>query len=75
MLDRATALDRVVFTRDKDFLAIAQARQAAGVPFAGVVYAAQKSVSVGQCVQDLEIVAIASFPGEMWNTVKYLPIR
>jgi predicted nuclease of predicted toxin-antitoxin system len=75
LLDRATALDRVVFTRDKDFLAIAQARQVSGVPFAGVVYAAQQSVSIGQCVQDLEIIALASLPGEMLNTVKYLPLR
>ena len=39
ILDRAGVLGRVVFTRDDDFLVIAQARQANGIPFAGVVYA------------------------------------
>ena len=56
-LDRARQLGRVLFTRDDDFLAEATSRQRAGIPFAGVVYAHQLRVTIGQCVQDLEIIS------------------
>lgn len=39
LLDRASSLGRVIITRDRDFLIEAAQRQAAGIPFAGVVYA------------------------------------
>lgn len=74
ILDRAAALGRVVFTRDEDFLVIAQARQANGVPFAGVVFAHQRGPGIGQCVTDLETVATASAPDEWENVVEYLPL-
>ena len=38
LLDRVTALGRVIFTRDVDFLAHARERQRTGVTFSGVVY-------------------------------------
>ena len=37
LLDRATELGRVIFTRDDDFLIEAQRRQQAGIPFSGVI--------------------------------------
>src|SRR5262245_3891077 len=57
LLDRATALGRVLFTRDDDLLVEAAIRQRDGLPFAGVVYAHQLHVSIGQCVSDLEVIA------------------
>jgi predicted nuclease of predicted toxin-antitoxin system len=57
LLDRAGDLGRVLFTRDDDFLAEATTRQRNGIPFAGVVYAHQLRVTIGQCVNDLEIIA------------------
>lgn len=39
LLDRAAALGRVVFTRDKDFLREATSRQQAGLAFSGVIHA------------------------------------
>jgi len=74
ILDRAMILGRVVFTRDDDFLAIAQSRQTNGIPFVGVVYAKQVVVSIGNCVKDLEIIAIAFEPSDMENRVEYLPL-
>ncbi len=74
ILDHAAALGRVVFRRDEDFLAIAQKRQANGTYFAGVVYSHQQGPSVGECVRDLEIIAVASEPAEMENRVEYLPL-
>lgn len=74
ILDRAAALGRVVFTQDQDFLAIAQARQLNGTPFAGVVYAEQLAVPVGKCVLDLEVLAKVYDPVDMANKVEYLPL-
>lgn len=74
ILDRAAALGRVVVTRDRDFLAIAQARQVNGTPFAGVVYASATTVSIGQCVNDLETIAGVYDPDDMLNKVEYLPL-
>ena len=74
ILDRAATLGRVVFTRDKDFLAIAHRRQIAGIPFAGVVYAHQLDVPIGVCISDLEITAVASELSEWENRVEYLPL-
>jgi len=42
ILDRATELQRVVFTQDEDFLAIANRRQQEEVNFAGVIYSHQQ---------------------------------
>jgi len=59
LLDRATFLGRVFVTRDADLLAEGVTRQRSGAIFAGVVYAHQLRVSIGQCVADLELVAKA----------------
>jgi predicted nuclease of predicted toxin-antitoxin system len=74
VLDRSTSLDRVVFTKDSDFLAEANRRQNQGIPFAGVVYAHQIGPSVGLCVRDLEILAVVYELSEMMNRVEYLPL-
>ncbi len=74
ILKRALVLGRVVFTRDRDFLAIAKNCQATGIAFAGVVYAKQMIVSIGDCVTDLEIIAVAYEMSDIENRVEYLPL-
>ena len=54
LLDRARQLQRVLFTRDEDFLAETAARQQRGEFFSGVIYAHQLRVTIGRCVQDLD---------------------
>jgi predicted nuclease of predicted toxin-antitoxin system len=73
ILDRATALGRVVYSEDADFLTEAARRQAAGIPFAGVVYAHQ-TTPIGTCVSDLELIGKIYDPADMANTVIYLPL-
>lgn len=73
LLDRATSLGRVLFTEDEDLLAIAQHRQTAGKDFAGVAYAYQLGISIGQAIGDLELLAKALEPAGMRNRVEYLP--
>ena len=75
LLDRAMALHRLLFTRDKDLLREASQRQERGEMFAGVVYAHQLRVSIGQCVHDLEVIALAGDPEDFANRVEYLPLR
>ena len=74
LLDRATALGYVVFTRDIDFLIEGARRQATGETFAGIVYAHQMTVSIGRCVQDLELMAKVLDPADMMNRVVHLPL-
>lgn len=75
LLNRAAELGRILFTRDADLLAEATARQRAGRMFAGLVYAHQLRVSVGQCVHDLDLIAVAADPSDLAGRVEYLPLR
>jgi predicted nuclease of predicted toxin-antitoxin system len=75
LLDRSTALGRVLFSHDRDLLTESAARQAHGRPFAGVIYARQLGVTIRACIEDLELIAKACEPNEMFNNVLYLPLR
>jgi hypothetical protein len=75
LLDRATALGRVLFTQDEDLLAEGVRRQRAGETFAGVVFAHQRRVSIGLCIEHLELIALIAEPEEFANRVEYLPLR
>jgi predicted nuclease of predicted toxin-antitoxin system len=74
LLDRATSLGRVLFTQDDDLLVEATQRQHAGRAFGGVIYAHQQDVSIGQCVQDLEMIAAAGTQADVVDQVIYLPL-
>lgn len=74
LLKRATRLGRVIFTQDEDFLSIGGRWQREGREFAGIVYGHQLRVSVGQCVQDLEIIAQCYEPTDLLNRIEHLPL-
>ena len=74
LLDRATALNRVLFTRDSDLLVEARYRQQQGIAFVGVIYARKRHVSTGRCVQDLELIAKVADSHDLQSKVQYLPI-
>lgn len=74
LLDRATALDRVLFSQDHDLLIEAVRRQRAKIAFAGVIYAHQRRITVGQCVNDLTLIAQAGEPADCADRVTYLPL-
>jgi hypothetical protein len=75
LLDRATALRRVLFTQDDDLLREAKRRQQSGQTFAGVIYAHQLNITVGQCIAELELIARATDPDEWLNHTEYLPLK
>lgn len=74
LLDRATDLGRVLFTHDDDLITEAVRRQRAAERFAGVIYAHQKRMTIGETVDQLEIVAKATEPEEFGGRVLYLPL-
>ena len=74
ILDRATALGRSLFSQDDDLLVEARRRQIAGIPFAGVIYAHQLHVTIGDCVRDLELIAKAADPSDLADRVEFLPL-
>jgi hypothetical protein len=74
LLDRATALQRVLVTFDDDLLKEAKRRQVNSSAFAGVIYARLLHISIGDAVRDLEIIAKAAELEDMLNRVEYLPL-
>lgn len=74
LLDRASSLGRILFTRDQDLLAEAAKRLREGRSFATVVFARQLNVSIGQCISDLELIAKLGTPDEAKDQVVYLPL-
>ena len=74
LLDRATALGHVLFSGDRDLLREAARRQQQGVPFAGMVFAHPRNVSVRRCIDDLEVLAVVLDPAAVQDCVIYLPL-
>lgn len=74
LLARATALNRVLFTRDQDFLQICATWQKKGISFSGLVYAHQLRVTIGRCVQDLALMAEVNHPEDLANRIEHLPL-
>jgi hypothetical protein len=74
LLDRAGALQRVLFTQDDDLSAEAVRRQQENIPFYGVIYAHQLRVPIGICIRDLELISKVGDPDDIINTVVFLPL-
>ena len=74
LLKRAHELKRVLFTQDDDLLAEAAKCQREGIHFSGVVYGHQLRVTIGVCIQDLEIIAKSAELEELQNQALFLPL-
>jgi len=57
LLQRATELGRVLVSHDDDLLREGAMRLREGKAFSGVIYAHQLRVTIGQLVEDLELIA------------------
>ena len=75
LLDRASELGRALFTQDDDLLDEAATRQKDGRLFNGVIYAHQLRISIGACINDLEIITKAAEPNDLINTVIFFPLK
>lgn len=72
-LSAPTELGRAVFTQDDDFLALADEWLENGRDLAGVIYAHQLGITIGQAIRDLELIAKVLEPDEMRNRIVFLP--
>ena len=75
LLDRVLQVGRVLFTQDENFLVIANQRQSAGIPFAGILFARQRDISIQQAIRDLELIAKVCEPSDFANRVEFLPYQ
>jgi hypothetical protein len=75
LLDRVTNGARVLFSQDDDLLREATMRQRSGQPFLGLIYAHPLDATIGQCIEDLELIVRASSFAEWVSRVMYLPLR
>lgn len=73
LLDRAASLQRILFSRDEDFLAEVACRQRAGRPHATVIYAHQFE-SIGRCVLDLEMILETATRDDCDNHLLRIPL-
>lgn len=73
LLDRATELNRPLYTQDDDLLTEARRRQTTGETFAGVIYSHQIRSPIGRCVNDLELIAKTFDPEDFKNHVEFIP--
>jgi hypothetical protein len=73
ILARATALGRLVYTNDDDFLSISHRWLRVGRDFAGLAYAHPLSIAIGEAIEQLELIAKAADPPDVRNTIYYLP--
>jgi len=74
LLQRATALGRVLFSQDADLLVIADQWWQSGRNFAGVIYVKQERLTVSQLIDDLELLAHVLESEEARNRVYFLPL-
>lgn len=74
VLDRATALERVLFTHDDDLIAEAVQRLQSGRAFVGVIYAHKLRVALGKCIADLEYLALVGELKDFADKMYYLPL-
>ena len=74
LLDRARQLNRVLVSQDEDLLAEAERRQQQTIPFGGVIYAHQLSITIGRFIDDLELLALAGESEDFAERVEFLPL-
>ena len=74
LLDRATELGRVLFSQDSDLLVHASHRQQTNQKLSGLIYAHQLALTIGQCIDELELAAKVCEPEELRNRVIFLPL-
>ncbi len=73
LLERAHEINRVLFTQDIRFKALAEEWQKLNHPFSGLIFGHQLGATIGQYVQDLELIAKSSEEGEWENQICHLP--
>ncbi len=74
LLRRSTKLERVMFTQDIRFKAMAQMWQRDGRTFGGLVFGHQLHATIGKYVTDLELIAKSTDSDEWLDVIEHLPL-
>ena len=74
LLQRATELVRVLVSQDEDLLREGAPWLREHKDFSGIVYAHQLRITVGQMVEDFELISKAMSQAEWRRRIEYLPI-
>jgi len=74
ILERATELQRVVVTHDKDFFSIFEKWWSSGKQFAGIVHVFPTQITIAQLIDDLILIAQVCEPEEFRNAIVRLPL-
>jgi len=74
LLDRASELERALFSCDEDLLIEGQRRQTKDIYFAGVIYIHLLRISIGKCIEDLEFLSLAANKEDLENQIVFLPL-
>ena len=74
LLVRSTSLGRVLVTFDIRFKAMAEDWQRRSREFSGLIFAHPLRISIGQLVQDLELIAKTTEPFEWRKYIEHLPL-
>ena len=74
LLDRATELNRIIVSSDKDFLIETAHRQQVEIYFPGLFHLSGRKIPIGKFVADLEFLAKAGETEDFANQIYYLPL-
>ena len=74
LLARASQLGRVLFSQDVDLLVITEQWLQTNREFSGLIYAHQLSITIGQAIRDLTLMAQVFEPENIRNRVEFLPL-
>ncbi|MCI0604344.1 DUF5615 family PIN-like protein [bacterium] len=74
LLNRSTSMGRALFTFDDDLLGVASDRIRQKIPFAGLIFAHPWRITIGSCVEDLELISKVYEAKNLMNCVVFLPL-
>lgn len=75
LLQRSVLLDRVLYTHDDDLLSAADEWQEEGRSFPGIIFVHQTQLTIGEQIEELELIGKAAEPEELRGKVTFLPMR
>jgi predicted nuclease of predicted toxin-antitoxin system len=74
LLERATALNRIMVSNDDDFLVIAAQWRSSDRHFAGLIRLRDQRLPYGKLLEDLLMIAEVYSADEMVDRIEYLPL-
>jgi predicted nuclease of predicted toxin-antitoxin system len=74
LLERATAHGRILVSQDEDLVREGAYLLKENKDFSGIIYAHQLRITIGQMVEELELIAKATSQNEWRGRIEYLPI-